>query len=84
MSVSAVTEIDWICSMSVVKFTMKNAVSNLSVSAKVSVAKVDLATCLKLVKFQAMGAELESMWHKNTIYPPGLPSSGKLLKLASE
>ena len=55
--------------MSVIKFGMKNAVSHLSVNAKVSVARVDLVTRLSLVEFQAIGAELEHMSYKNTIYP---------------
>ena len=84
LSMSAVTEIVWVCSMSVTKFAIKNAVSHLSVSAKVSAARVDLVTCFSLVKFEAIDAELENFFHKNTMYPPWLPPSGKLLKLASE
>ena len=38
---------------------MKGAVSHLSVSAEVSIAKVDLVTRLSLVEFQAIGAELK-------------------------
>ena len=49
---------------------MKGAVSHLSISAKVSKAKVDLVTRLSLVEFQAIGAELENLLHKNTMYPP--------------
>ena len=67
---SAVTEIVWICSMSVIKFAMKNAVSHLSISAKVYAAKVGLVTHLSLVEFQAIGAELENLLHKSTMYPP--------------
>ena len=63
---------------------MKGAVSHLSVSAEVSIAKVDLVTRLSLVEFQAIGAELENLLHKNTMYPPWLAPSGKLLKFTSE
>ena len=84
LSVSAVTEIVWICSMSVIKFAMKDVVLHLSVSAKVSADRVDLVTGLSLVEFQTTGAELENLSHKNCMYPPWLPPSGKLLKLALE
>ena len=67
---SDVTEIVWICSMSVIKFVMRNAVSHPSVSAKVFAARVDLVTCLNLVKLQAIGIELDNLSHKNTMYPP--------------
>ena len=63
---------------------MKNAVSHPSVSAKVSAARLDLVTCLNLAEYQALGSELENLLHKNAIYPPWLPLSGKLLKLATE
>ena len=66
----AVTEIVWICSMSVIKFAMKNSVSHPSVSAKVSAGRVGLVTHLSLIEFQAIGAELENLSHKNTMYPP--------------
>ena len=69
LSVSAVTEIVWICSMSVIKFAI-SAVSRLSVSAKVNAARVDLVTCLSLVELQTIGAEFENLLHKNTMYPP--------------
>ena len=68
MFVSAVTKIVWICSMSVFKFAMKNIVSHPSVSAKASAASVDLVTRLSLVEFQAIGAELENLSHKNSMY----------------
>ena len=67
---SAVTEIVRICSMSVIKFAKKNAVSHQSVSASVSAARVDLVRGLSLVKFQAIGAELENFSHKNTMNLP--------------
>ena len=56
--------------MSVIKFAMKNTVSHPSVSAKVSAARVGLVTRLSLIEFQAIGAELENLSHKNTMYPP--------------
>ena len=84
LSVSTVTEIVGICIMSVIKFALKNAVSQLSVSAKVSAARVDLVKRLSLVEFQAIGAELENLLPKNTMYPPLLALSGKLLKFALE
>ena len=49
---------------------MTNAVSHLSISAKVSAARVDLVPRLSLVEFQAIGVELENLSHKNTMYPP--------------
>ena len=70
LSVSAVTEIVWICSMSVIKFAMKDVVLHLSVSAKVSADRVDLVTGLSLAEFQTIGAELENLSHKNCMYPP--------------
>ena len=82
--VSAVSKIVWICSMSVFKFAMKNIVSHPSVSAKASAASVDLVTRLSLVEFQAIGAELENLSHKNSMYLPWLPPYGKLFKLVSE
>ena len=63
---------------------MKDAVLHLSISAKVSADRVDLVTGLSLVEFQTIGAELENLLHKNSMYPPWLPPSGKLLKLALE
>ena len=69
LSVSAVTEIVWIFSMSVIKFAI-SAVPRLSISAKVTAARVDLVTCLSLVELQAIGAEFENLLHKNTMYPP--------------
>ena len=56
--------------MSVIKFVMRNAVSHPSVIAKVFAARVDLVTCLNLVKLQAIGIELDNLSHKNTMYPP--------------
>ena len=49
---------------------MKNAVSHPSISAKVSAARLDLATCLSLIESQAIGADLENLFHKNTMSPP--------------
>ena len=56
--------------MSVIKFAMKNAVSHLSISATVSAARVDLVAHLSLAEFQAIGAELENLLLKDTMYPP--------------
>ena len=68
--VSAVTKIIWIFSMSAIKFAMENGVSHPSISAKASAARVDLVTRLNLAEFQAIGAELENLSHKNSMYLP--------------
>ena len=67
-----------------VKFDRNIAESQASDMASVSTARVERTTRGNLVEFHERGTTLLYLLFKKMIYPPWLPPSGRLLKLASQ
>ena len=69
----------WIRDHSAASWWIKSAESIPSVNARVSAARVDLATCLSLLDFQAMRHKVLFLSAKKTKHPPWLLPSEMLL-----